>query len=726
MNPNTKRYLPLVLLVGVGAAGVYFTQGNRLAGEAMGGGCGGGGEVGSGPAVHTETDTNALGEVDEAVFAQLDELTKLRFVPGTRPDARNAQAAERLIAAIEGRGPPALASVATHFRDNGCGQPGSAIEANLLLTVSSLPGVDAAKRQIISDIFLDAAIHEATRIRRFEPEDPTDAPVYSKRPEIVALVDALKKGEAATLPAVVDKAPSQDEVTWDCTQRSIAGAQRLLALGVADPTSLFDRSVAAVETLDPRHEATYALIDLASDYGRVIKTPAGKFTQFTALSTLGPRARAAACRAAIDLGAGVAELREKLGTDTPRSLLRCLDSVSAAPADANDADLRASAARRQTYEKSGDAVRQALTEAFEGGSSERPMTLREQAARFEAVSRVVAGSDDGEAMLAPLNSIDLTERQKVLLSEGLARALLRNNSRKLQVVPQLTRAAGEAPTASQRFAGFARGEGELKVSPNVFGADALTQPQPGDGPHDGAKLAERRLTDGFCDAVVEAGNADKVIAVVTRTFGRNTIVCARPGIYEGPLEMNVPGVRLIALAPEVVLRGGLLLGAPTVVVGLVVEGPVVIAPSAAGSVLTLSRFSEGGHSATSDIMLARNTIGEGKQFRLPVGDVDVVEWVPAVAEALRVLLQIDPAADKPSNDLRWVGTQDLRPYRPLPKFEAGPQPTWPGDAQDGLRVAKGEKPLIGEITKGGPQAGLLVPLTSSPWNRQVPGFIVRR
>ncbi|MEQ9501542.1 MAG: hypothetical protein RIT81_32025 [Deltaproteobacteria bacterium] len=585
MNPQLKRYGWITGAVTVVAAGVYLVESGRLTGQAD---------------IHSQADIAKLGPLNEKVLGRLDSLVGIPAPPSVRftgsAKTPEREMARKIMQPIEALGMGALASVASHFRDNGCVQPGSAAESALLRKMALSNQLTPEMRTLVAAILMDAATAGARALERERPPLGT----YSSDPAIAQLVAAIRSGawETAEIPMEPPADPAAS--IESCVRLSLDGVRLLLDSGTDDPASLFDAALSGVEQLGT-HEKTIELVHVLDRAAVAANKPATELLNVIENQGLDDDARTMACLTAVRLEATPALLRAAVGARPPASVQRCLIKAKDAAAISaglvsTNLEVRIDAAEAQNLAESD------LPSALEKVYSE-DLSPRERTAHLNAISETITKSSAPRALLAPVERLHI-ERPQV--TQALARAMAHANAAEPTVIV-------DAPVARPALAAslerLATGSGEVHVA-SVF---TLTERQATQK----SRLAGAEL-DG-CDVVLQPGNAQMLVDEAIARLGDTAIVCFREGAYQGSLEVRSVGLRLVAIHPDARLEGGLLLGARTTVHGLTIMGPVVVGAGAIKSELVGNKLVRGGVSATLRITAMSNEITDAARFYVPNG-----------------------------------------------------------------------------------------------------------
>jgi hypothetical protein len=613
MNPNVKRYAPLALVLGAVVLGVYVVRPAGLTGEAG--------------AIH---DTELLGAADDEAFRQLDELAGLRSLPQVRPQAQTVDA-DRLRRALSER-PEIFASSAAHFRDNGCAQPGSAQLAELLAEVALRPAIGVEQRQLAVDIFMDAAVHDVGRL----PLLPTDgAPRYSANPQMAAMVDRLRGAEVADLPAVPVAEIEDAQVLQACVHTSLIAAARLVRIGVEAPDAVLETARSALAGLSAQSSAAEPLVEVATAAAEAARL-VPPLSEIATNPNLDRISREKACHSAIRLGASATELRARAGA-TADALRGCL-VVAGEPESVREAltgldvSQRIRAAGHQDIEATVEGFRRALSEVYEGRTSERPLSVREQTARLRRLGQIVKKSENPEALLASLDTLHNAHPDREFVPRTLASVMRGGADLQFGEDVQPTGLASALASVARgdtgvRLPAILRPTARVAARDKLAGVQAKGAPTAPVAAAEQAGQAVQDLSE-LCDVTIQPGEAQGQVDEATRDLGHHIVVCFAPGEYTGTLEINEPGVQLRSFEPHrAILTGSVLVARPAVLVGLQVKGPVVVAETARGTVVSRNRLERGGVAFTDEIVLSLNELGP-KPFQLPAGLSDGKAYLP--------------------------------------------------------------------------------------------------
>ncbi len=602
MNPNSKRILPVVIVGAVVAGGVYMTRGGRLTGEA--------GMAG------VDAHLAHLGQVDEQLLKQLDGLSQL---PSHNTiDTKDKAEIERVRHVFSEAGVPALATLTTHFRDNGCFQPGSAAEVRTIVDIIRRPDVTPKQRRVVAYVLLDAAKH-ASRDLKF---DVPKVKPFSSNPAMAKAVVGLVEGEDVSLPA---PGPQIDPnaIIWDCTYGALQGVSLALQLGVVDASTLHIVALEGLGELPKGHPVSPGLVRVASLAANAAKKPASVHLDLVGRQDLSDEARAVACYGALDVSVDLSQLKTSIGANPPRPLAGCL--VAAGDADAiriaaqsKDYDLRVAALLKNPPPSDGAKVKVQLEAA---GLPE--ISPRERAAYATKVALGASKCADPSSCLASVDEIAV-KFPEAKLPERVAAALYAMNPKRptLQAAP-----AGDESKLSAILGQIAKAEGTVLIAPSL---STTVKKAPATADIAAAEQADvaSGLTiashddDSDCDFIIEAGVGQPSLDEAFENIERG-VICAQPGHYTGPLVLSKPNIRFLAHRGGVKLQGPVVIEAPIALIGFEIEGPVAVAETARGAVLAQNTFGREGVSLTTEVTMAGNSIAEGRTFSAPGGVVPV-------------------------------------------------------------------------------------------------------
>lgn len=788
MNPSASRYLPLVALAVVVGVGIYFGGGDRLTGEAGAAGCGGGGAA--------QADLTPLGTPDESTQKTVAEAADVPAVVQVGLSSEVARA-EALAAEIISKGPSALADVVQHIRNIGCYQKGSSLLVEVARTLAAQTSVTPKQRQLVAEVLLDAAIHagSAHELGAARPANQ-DKPIYTDNAEVSRAVDSLRAGESlAAAPNVDDPSYVDAARAWDCVHRATIDVNTLVRFGVSDPRILAQEAALAVRALPAVHPMAIALVSVLDS--TVGETPEERQSLESIVSDdrIHAIARGLACRASVRRGSSLGTFRGALGGSAPGELLSCLLTTGDAEAiqiavERGDPQIRTEAWRRLEIAPETQAIESAVREALSlasqpAGNSQ--MTLREEWARIDSVARVfinrpeLANTINIQAIVAGLPNV-LRSTQKLataiahrrgpvaeLAATGDADALGQHRDAPKQPLPEWvfsqleTADDAQAPAledaqsewVAAQITAAAAGQpsalvGAMRPLPEGGLADAQDRDtwraRAGAAARGGAAEMDQSVDtrpSAVCDATVKPGPLQPQAEAIVQLYGPNTVICPEPGTYTGGLELNWPGVRLLALSGAT-LEGNLLIAASAVVIGLRVTGMTAIGQHAGHTIVSSSHLGAGGFTATGDVLLLGNTIDDGKTFRSPIGIINVTEHLPATAHALRVAFSAATTADSTGGAATFVRDEDLRLYKMAKLLEGTGvslrdklnlgEGGWPTEWIQSIPVNAGPKwssslasrPAVGPLVGGGVNLGLIVPLTIGPWHGEELGIVVTR
>jgi hypothetical protein len=147
--------------------------------------------------------------------------------------------------------------------------------------------------------------------------------------------------------------------------------------------------------------------------------------------------------------------------------------------------------------------------------------------------------------------------------------------------------------------------------------------------------SDERLAEATCDVRVEPDEGASGLAEGARSAGPGGTVCAVEGRYAGTLELGVAGARLVSLTPgRTVVGGHLVIRQPATVVGLQVDGSLLVGPTAGGSVLVGLRSSAASLVEPVDALLV--DVASEAGITGPWPDYDGALHVPAGATSLLI------------------------------------------------------------------------------------------
>jgi hypothetical protein len=594
VNPNTKRYLPILVLVAAVAGGVYLTRGRQLTGEAGG--------------IGIEGHLAHLGKVDQGLMAQLDGL--VQKTSSTNVHTVDQDAIKSISDALEARGVSALRSATTHFSENGCVQPGSAAEVKLIVSILKRPDVTPVQRRVVSYVLLDAAKHAIGDLKIGKVASPGDKP-FSSHPGIAKAVDDMKAGAFDGELPKPGTSVDPSATIWDCTFGALQGVADALRAGVVDASTLQRQALEGLDLLPKDHPAAVGFVQVATMAASAAKKPASDYLQIIERKDLSDVVRGIACKAAVDTGVELSTLKTSIGERPPRPLVSCL--VSAGDEDtireavkASDFNLRMQALRKLPIPATAEGVKTALDAA-----ALPEISPRERAVRIGAIAGAATKCADPAACLAPLDTF-VQNKPNLKLPQHLASALHAANPKH----PMLSAAVGEPKVGIAATLGqIAKGDAPVQLPSSIAA-------KPAAGASDAADTAGLELSapdaSAVCDLVIEPGLAQKTIDEAFHNI-ESGVVCASPGRYVGPVVVSKPNILLRALQGAVVLEGPVIVEVPTTLVGFQVEGPVVVAETAHGAVLANNMLKAGGVTLTAQLGLVGNTMDEGKTFEAPGG-----------------------------------------------------------------------------------------------------------
>lgn len=592
MNPNNKRYIPVLVLVGAVAGGIYVMRGDKLTGQAVG----------------LDSHMAQLGDVDNSLLGKLDGLVQMPLLPHV--NSKSSQQVIGLQAQIEKLGPPALASLTTHFRDNGCFQPGSPAEVQLLGRLALSAKVTPVQRRIVTHTLIDAASHAAKQLKY---DVPAIQP-FSSQPPLAKFVDELRGGTVPeTLPDLKGIQLNQDAIIWDCTIRSLEAAMLALQTGVVDASTLYQQAFSALQSLPKGHPASPAFARVATLAANAAKRPKSDLINIMQAPSLTDESKGELCRAGVDAKVSLSALRGMWGETPPRPVVRCLIEAGDKPTiDASlkseHLDVRLAALNARTINPEPSDVKEALTAVYEPG-----MSWRERHARIAPIVRAVSKCADKQACLAPMDELE-SKNPELKLAGAFASTMLRaqDNRPTLQSAPA---GAKDAPSLSASLASIGT---NATVTLNAAipthrlkagDTEKLTIDRP-----QSAQLA-------FCDKIVQpTGPAQQIVDEAFQNIEKGTL-CLRAGTYSGVLELKKTGVRLVAVEKNVIFDSPVIVSQPAVLVGVKIQGPIVVSEIARGTVLASNELVAGGIAATAEVTLVHNKLGSDKQFSVPGGVV---------------------------------------------------------------------------------------------------------
>lgn len=604
MNPNSKRYLPIVILAAVVAGGVYMTRGGRLAGEA--------GMAG------LDAHLAHLGKVDQEIMNQLDALVVRPALPRVQTDDRVE--IERARDAIVARGIPALASLTTHLHENGCFQPGSATEVRAIVKILERAEVTPVQRRVVAWVLLDAAAHAA---RDLQFETPKVKP-FSSNPAIARAVDELRTGNLDV--EIPSPGPTIDPnaIIWDCTYMALSGVSHALRSGVVDANTLHTKALDGLAGLAKDHPVAPGLVRVATLAASAAKKPASTYLEIVGRQDLGDEARAVGCRAAVAEKVDLSQLKTSIGAAPPRPLAECLvvagdpDSLKVA-GQSKDYDLRTAAIARAPVASDATAIKAALEAA-----ALPEISPREREERIASIAVAATKCSDPAACLASVDTL-APQHPELKLPAQIAGVLHALNPKRptIESAPE----ANEVELSAM-LGQIARAEGTVQVSAKLGALSSVPAIAAG-GPN-GIAAADTKPTltfslprdDAGCDFVINPGSAQPAVDEAFENL-ETGVVCAKPGRYTGPLVLSKANVRLQALREGVVLEGPIVVEAPVTLIGFTVEGPVAVAETARGAAFASNKFERGGVSLTAQLSLAGNENGAGKTFKVPGGALPV-------------------------------------------------------------------------------------------------------
>lgn len=593
MSPSIKRYGPYLGAAAALIAGVYFIAGDRLTGQA---------------GLH-DPNIEHLGTVKPELLEKLDEIIAKPVLPrvqsGQRPEATAITA---ITADVEKLGHEALASVVMHFRNNGCIQPGSVAEVEIIKRLVDDDKITSLQRRVIAHILIDAAGYAARDI-----ETTADQPL-SVYPEVQQVTAQLHDGNLTKIPEIQVK-PDDPVIAWECSMEALKITATMLKTGVIDATALHRKSLEEARALPKDHPAVPAFIHVATLAANASKQAPAVFAEMYTDQNLSEAARAVACQGALDAGVPVGEITKTLADDRPIAIQACLvragdESTIQAALDSDDLELRVAAINRVALAQNEPKIKHALEAADQPGVSPRV-----RFAWLASVGRAVATADDPERLLKPIEQLAEANPDS-LLPKDLAMVLHSNNANKPEI--QAVAEDEEEPPLVSSLVAVATGEGTIVVPSSI--AFEVTAQAARD---DELQVKEQPLWhEPHCDAVIEPGPLQATLdsALVKLKAMKGSVVCISEGKYTGPLVIEHAGLRLYAIG-DVVLEKSVIVKAPVTIVGATMHGPLVLSATAQGSIIVANALEEGGLSETSQVAITYNDLPEGKFFKLPGGNL---------------------------------------------------------------------------------------------------------
>lgn len=638
MNPQMKRSLPIIAVLGAAVVGVYVVGPERLTGDAS--------------RIHQQHE--ALGPIDDRLYVALDKIAAEPTLPMTTgPQLEQlGQLAEQVAS-----NPAALATLTNYFRDNGCVQPGSPSLVQLIGHLSTHQRLEAAQRQHIVDVLVDAASHAAPSLQ----VDLQNGSAFASAPQLQAWVASIENGETVALTLQPPRLELETS-TAQCVHLAVAAATALAA-DLPEAELVHELSAKTLASLPANHPSTDAWVRLAIESARFL--PEARPTlELAALPNLGTSSRNMACKAAAAKGASLDELRARLGAD-PAAIRPCL-------VDAGDKE-----AIREALSSEDRALRvQALSKLDRTPDLELAGTLiepvfdpeldigpRETRARLKAYARTVVASDDPGKMLKPVDDLMSIHPKRDDVPRLLAALMLEGDFSGVEFEEE-----DSAPTpVSTALAQLARGEPGVRLSARfrparlptaadganptslsaarpggleVAGAPGAGQPElamavPGANPNtprardNGAGLTVADSLYDRCDVVVGPDDLREYIARLEAAGTKNAVVCARAGRYPGNIVLDAPGLVLRSLEPRgAVFEGAVVLEQGATLIDFVFEKPVAVSPIAARTQLSGNEIKDRVVSLTTDLILVGNTQSEGRSVDTPMGQLDARHYLP--------------------------------------------------------------------------------------------------
>jgi hypothetical protein len=249
------------------------------------------------------------------------------------------------------------------------------------------------------------------------------------------------------------------------------------------------------------------------------------------------------------------------------------------------------------------------------------------------------------------------------------------------------------------------------------------------------------FAETFCDVVIDPDPKSGTSTPRTRP---GMSVCILPGSFDGGLTFDVHGVRVVALEPGTVLvKGDVVLSAPGVLVGLGIQGNLLISAGARGSVLIGNSIQGAAVSETTTLMLAGNKVAGNGEVKALGRGLKPGFHVPTSAAALHVKvvhgsMKLDPRST--GDAVGWVTYDSLvhvalgatggiiKPSTTLtdgmPAAKAGGvwTPLAPQNAELMSRLDNW-MPVYGQMAKQD-EAAVIVPLEVGPWGPHTQGMVV--
>ena len=272
--------------------------------------------------------------------------------------------------------------------------------------------------------------------------------------------------------------------------------------------------------------------------------------------------------------------------------------------------------------------------------------------------------------------------------------------------------------------------------------DADDTSRPVNGTVNGASVGPMRepgTVVSQCDTILEGTLTPPEFVSIVKHHGANAFFCAHQLELTGTVELDLPNVRLVALElGGIEIEGNLLIGQPTVLMGVNVKGATVLSERAAGSVLVANTFSGPMLSGTSQFLAVGNTCGTA--CRAPGGDVEMTLYVPRGAGGIIREVPGSRISKVPAGSegllQGWVSQEVvLSPYRPrlLDEPSAAKMTLsdltadWPPPApvingSDDASVAW--IPVYGSgLKESGESIGVFVPLQTGSFWQPTGGFV---